>query len=210
MLDKIGFQGNLAGLFFSGVDWTDADHMRSCEYAFKNLALHYIEKTSPKILGLIQFDDVKVQMMLERFYRDAFGVSRFHQQLGKICPDKEMRCEILKEVYRLSIRIRTDKPRLTRIAAAFSLWMATFRPVCLKGKPDKEIIVWNLDASVNLFLTTSYLKQFGTVEIGIEGHDRQTRLNRIYYDFTVRDVNLSSLEMLYCSIFRPFPDHAKQ
>lgn len=203
MLDKVGFMGNLVGLFYSGIDWRDIEQLRYCEHAFKNLTLHCIEQSWPELLDLIQFDDSKIQMMLKRFYRDSFGVAHFQRRMIEICPDEKMRMQIFQELRRLSIRINSGKPRKTRIAASFSLWMATFRPIFLKRTPSKNTPFWHLDAVINFYIASSFLRLFGDIEIGTEGHDRQTRLRRIYYDFTVRDLNLSSLEMLYCSIFRP-------
>jgi hypothetical protein len=203
MLDKIGFAGSLAGLFYKGTDWNDPDHLRACEYAFKNLAMHSVESIWPEMLPFIQFDDLKLKMMLRRFYRDAFGVWHFNTKLEKLCPDKTTRSAILAEINRLSIRINSPKPRKTRIAAAFSLWMSTFRPIYINGTPPVPPSgIWQLDAAVNFKITTDFLMQYGTIQVGTLGKDRNLRLQRIYYDFTCRDLNLSSLELLYCSIFR--------
>ena len=203
MLDEIGRTANLAGLFYRGIDWRNPAELHACEHAFKNLTLHYIEMAWPEILKLVQFDDVKLEMMLRRFYRDAFGVWHFKNELKKLCPEEENRKMIWKELRRLSIRINSTRPRLTRIVAAYSLWMATFRPIYLKEKPGPIKGVGHLDAAVNFYIATSYLSLYGDIRIGVAGHDRKTRLRRIYYDFTCRDLNLSSLEMLYCSIFEP-------
>jgi hypothetical protein len=206
MLDEIGFMGNLTGLFHSGVDWRNDEQLRSCEYAFKNLTLHFIETSRPEILNQVRFDDTKVEMMLRRFYRDAFGVAHFNHTLKQICPDKEMRERILEEIERMSIRINSRNPRKTRVAAAFSLWMSTFRPIFIMGRPKQ---VWHLDASVNFYLATSYLELYGKIRVGVPGNDRTTRLQRILYDLTCRNINLSSLEMMYCSIFETDPAPAK-
>lgn len=204
MLDQIGLMGNLVGLFYSGVDWRNQDHLRSCEHAFKNLTLHHVETAWPELFPLIRFDDIKLEMMLRRFYRDAFGVAHFEATLRELCPDERMRKKVLDEIKKLSVRINSNNPRKTRIAAAFSLWMATFRPIYLIEKPQQVIKgIWHLDASVNFYLATSYLELYGKINVGRAGKDRATRLQRIFYDFTCRDLNLSSLEMMYCSIFEP-------
>ena len=204
MLDEIARTGNIAGLFHKGVDWRNPKDLHSCEWAFKNLTLHYIETAWPEVFNLVRFDDVKVEMMLRRFYRDAFGVWHFKKNLKLLCPDEQMRKGVLRELDRLSIRIKSTKPRLTRVAAAFSLWMSTIRPVYLLEKPATPIKgLWHLDAAINFYIVTSYLSFYGDIRIGTPGYDRKTRLRRVYYDFTCRDLNLSSLEMLYCSIFEP-------
>lgn len=203
MLNQFELQANLTGLFYSGVDWR-AEDLRGCEYAFKNLTLHCVEAAWPDILSLVQFDDIKLELMLRRFYRDAFGVVHFQKTIREICPEEEMRQKILKEMDRLSIRINSPTPRKTRIAAAFSLWMATFRPIYLKEKPEKQVEdLWSLDAFVNFYIATSYLGLYGNIKVGVSAADTIARYQRVYYDFTCRDINLSSLEMLYCSIFEP-------
>src|ERR1039458_6775205 len=203
MLNEVEFTGDLAGLFYPGVDRRSQQQLNSCEWAFKNLTLNYIESTWPEIIHLVRFDDVKLEMMLRRFYRDAFGVGNFRETLKELCPDDGPRVKIWNEVRRLGIRISSPNPRKTRIAAVFSLWMSTFRPIYLSEKPPQGINVWHLDAATNFYLATSFLEFFGTIRIGIEGRDRDTRNRRILYDLTCRDLNLSSLEMLYCSVFEP-------
>jgi hypothetical protein len=147
---------------------------------------------------------MKLQMLIRRFHRDAFGTYRFFDKVQEICPDPKQHEAIFNETELLSIRINSEKPRLTRIAAAFSLWMSTFRPIYLAGLPSSPMpdLCW-LEADVNFYIATSYLGLYGAIEIGMEGEDRRIRLERIAYDFTFRDLNLSSLELLYCSIFRP-------
>lgn len=78
------------------------------------------------------------------------------------------------------------------------------------SKPPQPIHIWHLDAATNFYLATSFLKFYGNIRVGQEGNDRKTRFYRILYDFTCRDINLSSLEMLYCSIFEPDPNLAKE
>ena len=150
MLDQIGFTGNLAGLFYSGVDWRNSDDLTSCETAFKNLVFDHIEESWPEIRAVVRFDDVKLKMMLTRFYRDAFGVAHFLRTMQTLIPAEELRTQVLKEIERLSVRINSAKPRKTRVAAAFSLWMATFRPIYLAELPAKPVIsLWCLDAAIN-------------------------------------------------------------
>jgi hypothetical protein len=55
---------------------------------------------------------------------------------------------------------------------------------------------------LNFWIASTYLSLFGTITVH-EDHDAAVRLERIRYDLTYRGLNLSSLEMLYCGIFRP-------
>jgi hypothetical protein len=145
-----------------------------------------------------------LQMLISRFHRDAFGVYNFAKLIESRFPNRGDQTAIFDQIERLSIRINTGNPRKTRIAAAFSLWMATFRPVFFIGLPSNPIKnLWRLEADLNFFIATSFLGLYGSIEIGTEGEDRNIRLERIRYDFTFRDLNLSSLEMLYCSVFCP-------
>lgn len=204
MRDPQTIQNNLLGLFAPDVDWRDLNHLRACEYAFKNLSMHFIETAYAQVANLIRFDDMKLQMMVRRFHRDAYGTYRFFESVKRICSNEAESEAILDETELLSIRINSEKPRLTRVVAAFSLWMATFRPIFLVGLPSNPMpdLCW-LEADTNFYIATSFLSLFGSIEIGTEGDDRRIRLERIAYDFTFRDINLSSLEMLYCSIFCP-------
>ena len=56
-------------------------------------------------------------------------------------------------------------------------------------------------AAVNFWIACCYLSMFGTVHLP-DDEDAPVRLSRIRYDLTYRDLNLSSLEMLYASIFK--------
>ena len=206
MLDAITVQKNLLALFSKDVDGRDVNDLRVCEYAFKNLAMHCIESSWPQVKNLIRFDDLKLQLFVRRFHRDAYGTYHFTKALEQMCPDATLRGAILREVERLSIRINSDKPRKTRIAAAFSLWLANFKPIYFAGLPSSPIPdLWRLEADVNFFIATSFLSLYGTIEIGTEGEDRKIRLERISYDFTFRDLNLYFLGIALLQCFSPSP-----
>ena len=159
-------------------------------------------------MDYLVWDYLGMQLMIRRFHRDAFGVCKFDKQLDSMVMEgriaSEARDFILKQTSRLGIRINSNAPRKTRIAAAFSLWMSTFRPVHLSGtsvpglQPEQTETMWG---SANLWIATTYLSKFGAIDFGT-GKDAEIRLARIPYDFTYRDINLSSLEMLYASLFR--------
>lgn len=204
MLSSSKIQENLLALFSRDVDGRDIKHVTLCDWAFTNLANHFVEATKPQVRNLIRFDTIKTQMMIRRFHRDAYGLYNYTNAIKGLIPDQEKQRAVFAETERLSIRINTDKPRKTRIAAAFSLWMSTFKPMYFIGLPSSpDIDLWRLEAETNFFIATSFLSLYGFIEVGKEGEDRRVRLERITYDFTFRDLNLSSLEMLYCSIFRP-------
>jgi hypothetical protein len=130
-------------------------------------------------------------------------VVHFRKTIRRLCPEEVLREQIFTEMSKLSLRIGSPLPFKERIAAAFSLWMATFRPLYLKEKPHERVKgIGMLDAVVNFYIAQTFLEQYGTVELG-KGKEKEARLVKIYYDFTCRDLNLSSLEMLYWSIFEP-------
>jgi hypothetical protein len=120
--------------------------------------------------------------------------------------DADLKKEILARLRGLSVRINSKSPKKPRIVAAFALWASTLRPLCLSDLPQSDDErVWRLEATINFWITTRYLQRFGRVQIGIPGDtdDFDERIRRIWYDFTFRDLNLSSLELLYSSIFLP-------
>lgn len=205
-LTQNDFNESLSVLFKPDTDWNDPAQLAESAAAYQNLAMHFVEVNAKWLLGHIVFDPVKLGLMLKRFYRDAYGVGRFMGDLETIgLSDKQMG-EIEEMLAKLSIRINSDDPRKIRIAAAFSLWASNFRPICINQLPNNpDSRAWRLDATINFWIATQYLNIYGTIQIGILGDidDFDTRLRRIWYDFTVRDINLSSLEMMYSSIFRP-------
>jgi hypothetical protein len=209
-LNQTDFSDALAVLFEPSCNWRDDAAISNSAIAFQNLAMRFIELNVPQLLGKIAFDPVKLGLMLKRFYRDAFGVLDFHNFLVQKISSQELSAKTKKEIVSklegLSIRINTDDPRKTRIAAAFSLWFATLRPISvLEQTSGQDSRLWRLEATINFWIAESFLARFGTIEIGVPGDadDYDTRIRRIWYDFTFRDLNLSSLELMYASIFRP-------
>ncbi len=148
-------------------------------------------------------------VLIRRFQRDAYGAARFHRftENLRIHGDlkSETRIKILEQVKGLGIRITAENPRKTRIAAAFSLWMCTIRPVCADNLKLPTVTLENLEqicARLNFWMATTYLGKFGVCSFG-EGDDSIVRLKHVVHDFMCRDINLSSLELLYAGLFRP-------
>ena len=161
-----------------------------------------------KFTERIHIDYVGLTAMLKRFQRDAYGVKRFCDLTDALVADGKLdpavRVVVVGEVRRLGLRITADKPRKTRVAAAFALWMCTFRPVSidaywLVGVEPTELEVFC--ASLNFWLAETFLCKFGRVEVG-SGEDERILLERIKHDFTFRQVSLSTMETLFSSIFR--------
>lgn len=153
-----------------------------------------------------EFDDIifepqGLRLMLGRLQRDAFGVGRLWTKLDQLIPDPAVREQLKNGIMDLGIRVGSDKPRKTRIAAVFSLWMCVFRPVSIcweKSQTDPDVA--KFCAALNFWIAKSYLSKFGRIIVGPEFREHT---NRILHDFTYREINLSSLEVLYCGIFRP-------
>jgi len=186
--------------------------------AFAILANYYAkdwEKLHPEDAGLwanIQLDFRALQMMIGRFLRDAFGIKHFGEYLSGLQSSGEIkepvRLEIEHRVKNLPLRINSDSPFKTRIAAVFSLWMCAFRPISIDLESGKEGAQYDqFCALFNLWLAQNYLSYYGAVEIG-DKNTREDMVKRIRYDFTYRDVNLSSLEMLYCGMFTANSDES--
>ncbi len=156
----------------------------------------------------IHFDYVALISMLKKFQRDAYEVGRFSAFVERLISEGKLRAEAKNEVmgavHRMGLRINAERPRKTRVAACFSLWMCVYRPVSIVPAaeitgPASELELFC--ASLNYYLASTFLMKFGEVNLGT-GDDARIRLSRIKHDFTVRRVCLSTLETLYASLFR--------
>lgn len=204
------FADSLQTLFNPEINPNDPAALAECAAAYQNLVMHFIEKNNPELLGHVAFDPVRMNQMLRRFNRDAFGVGHFDSFLDEAVVSetisKAAADAIKGRLCGLSIRINSTSPRKTRIAAAFALWSSTMRPLCVLAMPSHPSPrLQRLQATITFWISTLYLEMWGEVQIGIPDNleDLKIRLRRIWYDFTFRDLNLSSLEMMYASIFRP-------
>ena len=117
--------------------------------AFINLVTFFASQTNwQPLCPFIRFDHARLESMLRRFHRDAFGVDKFCNYMAKLQEDKvvneEILAEIVRRVKRLGLRIVSDEPRKTKIVAAFALWFSTLRPIyfedVLKSGVDNETI----------------------------------------------------------------------
>lgn len=206
MLSELDFTANLLAIFSQTVDMSDTKHRYRAVVAFRNLALHSVEVSFPECLPYVRFDTIKTVTMLNRLHRDSYQVGHFSKWLTTTCGNPKLAASIMSKAGDLSVRINSDKPRKTRVAAAFSLWMSTFRPIFLMQvpKPTPEDIIY-LEATVNFNIAIRYLALFGAIQIGGTSDEADDIKARIYYDLTFRGLNLSSLEMLYCGLFRIVP-----
>jgi len=210
VLNQTQFADSVNLLFDSNLNLNNSEELSEATVAYQNLAMHFIGLKANRLLGHVGFDPVRMALMIKRFHRDAFGVSHFSAFLrAKVAArelDADVKTEIEEQLKTLSIRINSPLPRKIRIAAAFALWATTLRPLYLLNiEPGQERRLWRLDATITFWITTSYLEKYGTIQIGSPDNldDFDTRIARIWYDFTFRDLNLSSLELMYSSIFRP-------
>lgn len=197
-----GYLSRLLGASGDVCDVTDLT--ARCE-AFVCLADQFLMKQPNHRYAFedLVFDSHALKMMLARFQRDAFGVGRLWAKLDARIEDETLRKELKGEIMNLGLRVASEDPRKTRIAAVFSLWLCTFRPVAMRSESTKSDprAPW-FCAGLNFWIAQSYLSIFGKV---IAGDGFREHLNRIVHDFTFREVNLSSLEVLYSGIFRPDP-----
>ncbi len=175
--------------------------------ALETLAALFISKYSPYGHEDLQFDWIAARLMIGRFHRDAFGLHNLEVRLQEMVSKQSLsetdRDEIMQRIGLLGLRISSAHPMKTRIAAAFSLWMSTFRPISLKGEAamnDKQS--GKFCAALNFWIAAQYLRKFGNLNLG---SDAQKRYERIHHDFTFRALNISSLELLYCSVFSAKP-----
>jgi hypothetical protein len=209
-LNQAQFSLAINTLFDPEQDCHQPERLLESATAFQNLVLHFVEKRARSMFDYVFFDPVKIGLMLKRFCRDAYGVRRYTQMIESLKVERQITDEAATQIERvlsgLSIRINSDDPKKTRVAAAFSLWMSTMRPVFIQEIPDhQDRRLWRLEATINFWIACCYLEKFGDIQIGTPGDvdDFDQRLRRIWYDLTFRGLNLSCLEMMYASIFRP-------
>ena len=173
-----------------------------------NLCGVYFSRTAPTILeqGGVRVDYFNASEAIMRFQRDVYGVQRFHKHVNGMSINEPDRKALLAQFGKVGIRINSELPFKTRIAAAFALWMTTFRPISVDPAKTPQPYTRNdliqLNGAITHWISTVYLRNFGKVDHGSDP-DAGSRLDRIRYDFTYRCLTLSPLEMLYCSLFRP-------
>lgn len=183
--------------------------------AFLNLVGLFTLQSVPALHGHIGVDHVALQGVMERFHRDAFGVKWFARKIR--ASDNQLISEqgklfVLHEIQKLGIRVNTDSPRLTRVAAAFSFWLSVLRPIHVKmsgiTQPDVDPHqVQHFCGMLNFWIASAYLSLFGKITLS-DDRDPGMRLQGILYDLTYGKLNFSSLALLYGSIFRPHMEAA--
>jgi len=176
--------------------------------ALQTLVFLFINRQCPSAKGIVSFDSLATKSFVARFQRDAYGLSNYEGLLNKLKKEDKIHesahTTLVSSLCTIGVRINSRNPRKTRVAAAFSLWFSALKPMrltgmCAEGISEKQLMT--LGGMCNFWIACQFLKVFGDLEFGT-GEDRKERLDRIPYDFTVRDLNLSSLEMLYCSVLR--------
>jgi hypothetical protein len=202
------FAQSLEVLFSPETDSNDPEQLVESAAAYQNLAMHFIEQFQPDMVENVAFDLIRMDQMLRRFYRDAFGVGQLDSFLEaaveNVTLSPEMAKQIREKLRGLSVRINSKLPRKTRVAAAFALWASTMRPLCVLAVPKlPSPRLQRLQATIDFWITTQYLETYGSIRMGVSEHDMKTRLRRIWHDFTCRALNLSSLEVMYAFIFEP-------
>lgn len=158
----------------------------------------------------LRFNELCIMETLKRFVRDAWGLRMFGLRVEGLFTKMEIPKAALDVVKaeaskNLGIRINTDTPRKTRVAAVFSLWMSTLRPIYIEGAQSTQA---DLGATVRFCAAftfaacCAYLEQYGSIVLGTTKNDIDTRTSHIVRDFHCRHLALSPLELLFCSIFR--------
>jgi len=198
---------SLDALFDSSKILANPDWQEDMQSALENLAGLYVPKVSNFTPLDLEFDWHAMRRLIGRFHREVYGVAVLYRTLDEMAKqgglDSTAANNIKDGISTLGIRINSPAPLMTRRVAAFSLWMATFRPVRLKwsvSKGDKRAPFFC--AGLNFWIATNWLRRCGgTVNLGTKA-DYQKRLERVLHDFTYREINLSSLEFFYCGIFQ--------
>jgi hypothetical protein len=163
----------------------------------------------------LKYDHFAMGQCLSRFVRDAYGVKRFNDrvttELTRRGVDLSLLAFLGSEVAALGLRINSSDPRKTRIAAAFTLWMAVFRPVSVSSVPPTfkdDVLMHTFCFEFTFSLARQYLCIYGETEnhLGVDEKDREVRIANVVRALECRQLDLSTLETLFSGIFRPYPD----
>jgi hypothetical protein len=211
-IPDIDITESIRALFSVDYDSDSAIDRQILGTAFVNLTLLFTARTLPQLFKHVSFDLPGVHMFLRRFQRDVYGVGKFHalvddmEKEGLISPHGSLKVKSFMNSD-VGVRVNTASPKKTKIAAVFTLWMTTIRPVHLERGAMFEQNVRREDIErftgmLTFFLASSFLSLYGRVVVFDDDHNRE-RMERIKYDFTYRALNLSSLEMLYACVFTP-------
>ena len=159
----------------------------------------------------LRFNEPAMLEMLARIARDAYGLAYLSEDLKRVAASNGIKEPVIEDIKckirnSLGIRVNSEIPRKTRIAAVYVLWMATMRPFfydVADGDVKNGKAIKNFTASFIIWVATGFLEQWGTVDWGSSDskHD-MTRLWHVTHDLKYRDLSLSSLELLFCSVFR--------
>ncbi len=170
-----------------------------------------------RLAASITVDIVAFASAWYRFQRDSFGMARITKFLDASEAKNEIsavfKASLLDHIHKLGLRVDSKVPFRTRIAACFCLWFCTYRPIRIdptglyrEHSPGNRTYLESseleqFNAAAIFWMATTYLSCFGTINYG-SGADAEERKERIRYDLTVRDLNLSSLEFMLAGIFR--------
>jgi hypothetical protein len=199
---------SLDAIFEPFEDSDDADERHGAIVGLLNLTAIYLNTHAKSLVKnkAIHCDSFGASEAIMRFQRDVWGVFRIHNQIKKLKLPPDQKKSLLSKIEEAGVRINSKDPLKTRIAAAFSLWMTTFRPISII--PERTPACYSQSQLVQCngalvhWISCAFLRQYGKLDHGND-MDAMKRIERIRYDFTYRDLTLSSLEMLYCSIYRP-------
>lgn len=221
MSETPGNLDHLVATLFEPADANSSKDLTSACAAFQNLTIEFFRTHHPELSTFITFDLLKLGLAMQRFFREAYGVQSFTRTLAKLQRDSHITADaeitLRNHLKQLGIRINSNDPRKTRIAAAFSLWVSTMKPIVIaKRCLDQSRSLSNLDqerlcsleAASIFWMVTVYLSRYGRVDLGIDEAERNVRMGRIVHDLTFRDLSLSSLEFMYSGLFRRVPTPA--
>ena len=179
------------------------EELQNASAAILNLVGFNLQRINAKLLktrNAVCVDCFGLGEALLRFQRDAFGLQRCRNRLDKLGLTTPQTESVMSEIKRLGVRINSETPWKTRIAADFTLWMTTFRPFHIRPDCAREFrtdYLVQFNACLTLWIAIMYLRMFGKVNFG----DDADAVNFIKYDFTYRNLTLSSLETFFRAIY---------
>lgn len=144
--------------------WIDEIILANAANSFTNLAVDVLAKLTPGLLKFVSIDHHRTQLMIKRFYRDVWGVHYCYAKLEELSKNGSITDEAKQSIFSLlpavGIRINSEHPKKTRIAAAFSLWMSTMKPLAFSNKTPANFksMLSELEARVNFAIVWRFLR----------------------------------------------------
>src|SRR5690242_18991539 len=98
LLTPEDFADSVDRLFDPTTDPHNPEQLAESAAAFQNLVFHFIQFRERRLYDYVDFDPVRLGLMLKRFYRDAFAIGKFDEFLHGMVSTGRISDEIYNSV----------------------------------------------------------------------------------------------------------------